>query len=448
MLLPRRRHSPSALRSAIGDAIASQAVGSVFSQMLLEGGMLALLILSFGGTEADVGVNATLYNLSMVAGVFVIPYLETHSRKRMLFRWLTASAFIPFLLFLAFPVSRAAGGRAAIWFVVGVTFLFGITANVGSSAWMPYLSDLVPRTIRGRFFGSLRTWWRLTSLAGTVAAGWILGKEPGQLEFSLAFGIGAFCNLFYGYYLRRLPEIPPERAGKAESLLVNARAVLLDARFRRFLAFVSLVYFVLSAATPFAVPFLKRSLGFPSSFSVYSASSIAVGAIVSLLVWGRISDRLGSRLVFIASLLLTALSLSVIAVVPHYASAGVGALAVAVAGFFLLGIGVSGAGIGYTVRLMLEAPPGYSGTAMALSRTTVGIAASIAPTLAGLLLATLGRLPSGSRGPAIPQRVYFTSIALLVAASTLAVKLLRHIGERSARKIVWTAMRGGRNSPR
>lgn len=433
------------------DAIASQAVGSIFPQMLLEGGVLALLILHFGGTEADVGVNATLYNLCMVAGLLVIPYLETHSRKRILYRWLTASAFVLFLLFLAFPVSRVAGDRAAIWFVVGVTFLFGIAANVGSSAWMPYLSHLVPRSIRGRFFGSLRTWWRLTSFVGTVTAGWILGKEPGQLEFSLAFGIGAFCNLFYGYYLRRLPETPPERAGQAESVLANARAVLADTRFRRFLAFIFLVYFVQSAATPFAVPFLKRSLGFPSSFSVYSASSIAVGAIVSLLLWGRISDRFGSRLVFIASLLLTALSLSVIALVPHYATAGVAALAVAAVGFLLLGIGVSGMGIGYTIRMMLEAPAGFSGTAMALCRTTVGIATSIAPALAGFLLAALGRLGPGAAAgtadswrSALPQRVYFLSVALFLAASTLAVKLLRHIGEGSARSIVRTAIRGGR----
>ena len=54
------------IRGGIRNTILSQAVGSILPQVLLEGGVLSLLVLYFGGTDLHVGIVSTAYNATMV----------------------------------------------------------------------------------------------------------------------------------------------------------------------------------------------------------------------------------------------------------------------------------------------------------------------------------------------------------------------------------------------
>ena len=418
------------LRAAIRNVVLSQAVGAILPQMLLEGGLLSLLILYFGGTDLEVGVASTVFNATMISGLFLMPVLEVRSRKQMLYRWISVSVISLFLLFLVQPVALAVGSTAVVWYVILVMFLYGLSLNLGSTAWLPYLADLVPSSIRGRFFGRMRTLWRLTAFVGTAIGGLILGKEPHLGNFYVALGFGSLFSGFYIWFLRKLPEIPPRRAGAPESLWQTLREPLSDASFRRFLFFASVLYFLYSAATPFAVPFIKRDLSFPSSLSVYASSCIGLGAVASLIGWGKLSDRWGNRIVFIASMTTLAVSYTLIGVIPPFGESGYFAFAVAVVAFLFLGVGMAGCGLAYTVRLMSEAKAAQRGAYMAIGRILLGTVMAVGPAVAGIILR---HVP----GAVESRRVFFLTVAVLMFMASFLVKLLRRIREKRARTIMY-----------
>ena len=361
------------VRNALRDTIILISIGVILPQILYQGGVLTLLILSLGGSELEVGIISSVTNLCLVTSIFMVPYLEVRSRKRLLTIWWPLSAVCITFLLLIYPMNILFGPTAAFWFLVFVIFTHQTSSNMTGSVWMPYLFDLIPSPIRGRYFGRLRTTWRITSFVVTILAGWLLGKEPSFLRFYIVF-IG--CLFLYYYrliYIKRLPDIPPTRSGKPESILKNIKKPFKNLRFKRFLLFSILVYTLDFAAFPFVIPFLKMELGFPASFAVYASACLSLGSIVSLSWWGKLTDRWGNRAVFGSSLVVSSLYLIIFIVTPPYEQAGLGAFLLAACGYILRGFGMAGFGIAYTVRMMYEAEEEYIGAYMTVARILMGI---------------------------------------------------------------------------
>jgi MFS family permease len=204
--------------------------------------------------------------------------------------------FLPFL-----PLPPAA--RIAIFLTV--VFLGNGLLNGGATAWLSWMTDLVPAERRGRFFG------RRNALLGVVGMGaaWSAGRiydgmvAAGRARAGLAlvFGAAVACSVIAGVILTRQWE-PPLAGEQPRPLIETIRRPLANRDFRRLLGFLVAWAAVTGIAGPFYGAHMIRNLRMP--FSVIAIYSILAG-VVSLLtqpLWGRIIDRAGNRPVLICNL--------------------------------------------------------------------------------------------------------------------------------------------------
>jgi MFS family permease len=426
----------SVTREAIHNTILAQATGLILPQVLFQGGVISLLVLTLGGSEFEIGIIFTVFNLCAIVQLFAAPYVDVGSKKKILYVSLFAAAVIISLIFLIYPIDRFLGDKATLWFLVALVFGYSAAVNVATASWFPLLTDIIPARIRGRFFGRMRMLWQLTSFLVTVLSGWFLGSNPTLARFYLVFTLGIVFHFARLYFIRRLPDPPPPRTGPPESLFRNLGRPLRDREFRTFLVFIFLVFGLNAATIPFVIPFLKSDLGFPSSLSVYAAASIAFGSVLSLVWWGKLADRFGNRFVFLLSIVITAASFVVFALTPPFGFDPRRAFIKAAVGFTLQGIGASGLGIGHTVRMMYEAPAEHRGSYMALVGVAIGLFTGIGPLLAGLALEHLPATLTLPGMQVLTKRFFFVTLALLTVSTLALLRRLRPIAERRTQEIL------------
>jgi MFS family permease len=173
---------------------------------------------------------------------------------------------------------------------------FNLLQQGGGAGWFPLLQDVVPTGIRGRFFGLLRTTWQTTTNLFLLFATWFLGAAPAIWQFQALLGFGVFCTAARVGGIAPIPERkrPPM---PAEPFWKQMKIPLADRRFRTFLLFTCSYYFCWGMIEPFRLVYLNE-LGFSNKIMTLCAAFTSLGAIASLVAWGRLADRHGSRPVF------------------------------------------------------------------------------------------------------------------------------------------------------
>jgi MFS family permease len=211
-------------------------------------------------------------------------------------------ALLPFL-----PASIAA--KQALF--LGCAFANAALGVAGNNAWTSWMGDLVPRAVRGRYFGRRSALCALAATCASLGAGLALdaGRNRGEAGAALcALTLTAsFAGVITTWLLFRQHEpshaMPPRAAPLREAL-----APLRDGRARTLLAF----QLAWSAAGGIALAFYplhmigNLRMGFVR-MAIYTAAVAAFRMLAGPL-WGRALDRGRARQVVVASAF--ALSLS------------------------------------------------------------------------------------------------------------------------------------------
>ena len=208
------------------------------------------------------------------------------------------------------PFTFSSGGTIRAFLVL---FFFSVSLlSVASNAWIGWISDVVPLSVRGRFFSALSRYVMLTAVG--ISYGFSLfidrfDRGDGQgfhvhkssfftaenlpLGFAIIFlvaVVAAFCGL---YVLSRLPE--KEKKIEEESTIGMFLHTMRDHSFRRFLLYNSWWMFAVGIGAPFWQPFMMQKLRM-SLFEVQIYGSVnIVASILVLRLWGRLVDAYGNR---------------------------------------------------------------------------------------------------------------------------------------------------------
>lgn len=426
----KTRTSASDTRRAITTCIVAQAVGVPLTQVMVNGGVLALFLLALGASKFAVGAAFAVNFVGQVARVFAAPHIDVAFRKRIVISWLALSTLIFGGFFLSLHVLDAWGSEVAVWFVVVSFLIQRVALNIAGHAWMSMLTVIIPRPLRGRFFGRMRATFQLVSLGLLALIGWYLGADPEPRTFMPVFAVLFVMSGLRPVLMLTLPNPPPDRPGPRNSLLKNMITPLRDRGWREFLAFWAILAFTANMARPFAVPFLKQNLAFPSSVAVYASATLILGMILGLTPWGRLADRLGNKVVFLANILILSAAFNVLALTPGYARARWVSMFTGVLAFTMIGVAIGGLGIGHTVRQMHAAPAESRSSYMALFFTTNGLAAGTATLLAGALLDLFPRAVTVLGVTLSPIRLFFVASSLAVAATAVLLWRLDAVAEK------------------
>ncbi len=375
-----------------------------FSQALLDPSLVLTWFVS-ELTQSDflIGLVVPLGNaVWFLPQIFISSYLQRQPRKVPLYAaagavrtlgWATLAVLawlIPskqgllIAFFILYPLVRTIGG------INGITF-FEVIAKT------------IPTTWRGRLFAYRQLLGGLLA----IAASWVVNEAlTGRLGFSFphgyAFlltvscvGIGIAMGLF-----TLVPEPPGEVVKRRTRLREQLRRAWdiagQDASFRRYLVARATFLFG-SVAVPFYTVLAKEGLGAGVDMVAIYLVTTQAAALASNLVWGRVSDHHGNRLVLrlvTAGKAVTTMLALGLSVFVHYAGHGPGAggqwLPYLMLPLFALEGALQPAGVISGSNLLLEmSPPIERPIYLGFANTVLGIVV-LATGAGGLLVNWFG----------------------------------------------------------
>ncbi|MDO8282250.1 MAG: MFS transporter [Thermodesulfovibrionia bacterium] len=201
--------------------------------------------------------------------------------------------YIPISLVFFFGTFRI----AHLIFFACLYWLFGM---ILSPAWNSWMGDLVNENERGAYFGMRNKVTGFATFSAYMAGGYILQNfsstpEMQYIGFVTIFSLALISRIASFFFLRKKYEPPYEVSESAEFSFVE---FIRQARFRNygtFVLYLSLMNSCVYMSAPFFTPYMLNDLKF--SYSTYTI--IIAAAIISKLlfmpVWGKASDRFGSR---------------------------------------------------------------------------------------------------------------------------------------------------------
>jgi len=286
------------LRAIVGDGVA-------FSVMVGTGeSYIPAFALAAGLGEITAGLVATLPMLVGAAFQLVTPAAVRRLGSQR--RWVVLCAAAQAASFAPLVIAALAGrlSRPVLFFAAALYWGFGMATG---PAWNTWITQIVPRPIRSRFFAVRARWSQVAVLAGLIAGGASLqagvGSQRPLLIFAALFGTALLARAVSSRFLAS----QSEPAGVApDSLRISPGAFW--ATFRnpahgRLLLFLIWLQMAVHISAPYFTPFmlgpLKLSYG---EYAVLTGTSF-VARIAAMPALGSLAHRAGSRrLLWIASL--------------------------------------------------------------------------------------------------------------------------------------------------
>jgi MFS family permease len=219
--------------------------------------------------------------------------------------------------------ARMAGIRVAIWGLITLAVFFvedtavllvifftllvaySLTAGLAGICFVDIVAKSIPFTRRGAFFAWRRFLGGLLALGGSLLVKYVLDERRGLAfpdNYAILFLISFFtlCVAMGSFILVAEPLEP-----------VNEERVSLGRQFRRALAlphrdenyqrFLTMRLLLMAAeiATPFYIVYAKQALSVSVSMVGVYLTGTTLASFASNLLWGRISDRRGNKLLIV-----------------------------------------------------------------------------------------------------------------------------------------------------
>lgn len=252
--------------------------------------------LPFLGTLLQVPASYALERFGQRKAV----YLVTATLGRLM--W-TVAALLPWML---------PNAEAWWWPAMLLSLLIAWSAaHAGVPAWMNWMSDLIPRRVRGRYFAVRNLIGQPIGLIVTLGVGYVLDQaelvqatRPDIMlkVTSAVLGIAGLVGTFDILCFRFIPDPRPPRPEKPDGFLRLLHAPLRDANFRKYLAF----NFVFMLGIGFIGQYIWLYVFDVVAWSNWKANLLLIAVPLALRMgtypmWGRLIDRLGKKPVLLVT---------------------------------------------------------------------------------------------------------------------------------------------------
>jgi Na+/melibiose symporter-like transporter len=202
---------------------------------------------------------------------------------------------------------------------LGITFASSLLGALGSAPWLSWMAALVPRTLRGRYFGLRSSAANLTNLIsvpllGLIVSQWRGGSIQGYgVVLVLAIASGLLSLWFQNFMVDVNPQNSSYFSAKATSIEARSTqdgsihedlaiaslppppSFWQDGNFLKFLLYFHLWTFSVNLSAPFFNVYMLNELRLDINH-VTLYNSLAAGAnLLVLILWGKLADRTGNR---------------------------------------------------------------------------------------------------------------------------------------------------------
>ena len=264
------------------------------------------MMLYFKKLGASATVLGVLACLAALLNIFQIPaarFVEKIGYRSFVLRgWASRSVMIGAIALVAgLPLPMDVSSRQI--FVIFLLFLFNTARGISLSGYLPWISAIVPETVRGRFLTIDQAASQTALLLTVSLTGWFLGHTNSPQSFGLLFAASMVLAGFSLIFLRRIPDTPTSKYTSEEG--VPWRTMLGHPPFLRLLIFHSIMMLAMSGGGLIFIPFARDQFGCTDSKFMVLQLIWGVFYILTSLWAGKILDRAGSRpVLFLAGFIL------------------------------------------------------------------------------------------------------------------------------------------------
>ncbi|WP_414515465.1 MFS transporter [Nostoc sp. PCC 9305] len=326
---PNSRIPKDTIRTSLKASTADSVLASVYS--LGTGGiLLSNLLVELGASPVVFGMLCSipmLVNLIQPLGA----YLSERSTSRFQYSLRTHGIGRLLWLILVIGIASASWGLVDTHQLVILTLLIVLFSNLlgglGTASWLSWVAMIVPRRLRGRFFGTRNSAANLTTLvcvpmAGLVVSHWYGGSLQGYgivLLVSVVFGLmGLGCQYFQvdinprsqnTYYGKLTPSAIQSEVVKEESSEVaqsihppqeqSTNSIWKNSNFLIFLLYFSFWTLAVNLSSPFFNLYMLDTLDLDVSYVTIYNSFQAAATLLMLILWGKLADKIGNRPILI-----------------------------------------------------------------------------------------------------------------------------------------------------
>ena len=295
------------IRSSLRTVTVEGAFGTLFYS-ISGGALLSNFLLELGAEPTEIGMLSSiplLVNLLQPVGAYIAD--QTTSRY-----WYSLCIFGPSRLLwlilvpaIAFLDSFHTEPHRLVYWTLAILCVTQILESLGRASWLSWMAAIVPRRLRGRYFGFRNSAVSLTNLIAVPLLGLAVSAWPGGtiqgygtvLVLGIVLGlISLVCQFFIFDVNPKLVHVRVEGSDTTErSPSWKAFSFLKDTNFLKFLLYFSIWSFAVNSCAPFFNLYLLDELAIDVSVVTIYGSLGAAANMLMLVFWGKLADRVGNR---------------------------------------------------------------------------------------------------------------------------------------------------------
>ncbi len=313
---PLAKLAKDAIRKSLEASTADGIFAAIYSNVTA-GVLLTNFAMDLGASATQIGLLASIplvANLLQPLGA----YLSEQCTSR---HWYCLGIYIPsrlvwvlLLLGLGLLHWDYIEPQTLIVGTLTIALLSSATGALGSAAWLSWMAVLVPKRLRGRYFGLRNSAANLTNLVSVPLMGMAISQWPSGpvdgfgilLVLAIAFGLLslAFQNLMADINPKLQQTLSEPQIGlpSAESEVDGESATENTSKAEKFKFWILLLYFggwmfAFSLSAPFFNLYMLDNLNLPITLVTFYTSLMAGANLLMFMFWGRLADRIGNRTV-------------------------------------------------------------------------------------------------------------------------------------------------------
>ncbi|MHC5934209.1 MFS transporter [Nostoc sp.] len=332
-LCPTSRIPKDAVRTSLKASTADGVLAAVYS-LGTSGILLSNFLVELGASPVVFGMLSSipmLVNLIQPLGA----YLSERTTSRFQYSLRTHGIGRLLWLVLVIGIASASWGVVNTHQLVILTLLIVLFSHLlgglGTASWLSWVAMIVPRRLRGRYFGIRNSAGSLTNLvcvpmAGLAVSHWYGGTLQGYgvvLLVSIVFGIvGLGCQYFQvdmnprsqNTYISEIQsEVEKDESSEIpESIHIPknqlTNSIWKNSNFLIFLLYSSFWTLAVNLSAPFFNLYMLDTLDLDVSYVTIYNSLQAGATLLMLILWGKLADKIGNRPILICIGILVAVT--------------------------------------------------------------------------------------------------------------------------------------------
>src|SRR6267154_153661 len=188
---------------------------NAFSYQIVLSSPMVLYAKTLDASATVLGIIAGMMPLLVIFQIPAASYIPRLGFKRFVYAgWGTRVMFI-----FAMALVPLAGGfldpKNQLALMLMLLFCFSLSRGISSCAWLPWITLLVPPTLRGKYLARDAAVQNSASFATFLIAAACLAGEPRAWQFAILFAFSAVAGAMSLTFLKRIPDAEmPEESGE------------------------------------------------------------------------------------------------------------------------------------------------------------------------------------------------------------------------------------------